>query len=1806
MNALPAPPALPVGLAQLRRKLLDLTGRNRLINFKYTVGKSLQFSEGYYVSIYQRLVENNTHVPILGVPQPTRDAWVERNGRAQRPDVRDWATSAGIRTAYEMPDTANTGQDVALRAVMYADDLSRHCRKIDREAKLAIEETGANMLFLVLGFLEFPENRNSDKMFTAPLLSIPVTLNDREIEGGQQFSLQYTGDDIAENLSLREKLWNDFGLALSDLPEEQEGIERYIDEVRRLIQDEPRFAVRHRVSLCLLSFSNMLLVRDLDPAKWPVSDIGNSLTDHPIVRQVFEGRADAGGEGLRIAEEHLVEEGPGAAIPLVYDADSSQHSALVDVLSLKKNLVIEGPPGTGKSQTITNLIAASLSEGKKVLFVAEKLAALEVVKSRLALAGLSPFVLELHSNKANKKELLEDISKRMDFRSDRPANLTRDQQQLETYRRDLKAYSDLINSVAHNAFGLTLHEIVWRAETRRKWLGESERMLSQIDVDGSTQVSEFEFLARTDSLDFLSSQYSAVGRFDPDCAFWGFHPENLLPGDDEKIIRLLEGAMVWVSDLVGASAQLTEDIGGKLRTLTAAGCREQLVALKGLIQTSNEQLPLHLIPRFFEDDASGVIAAREIDAFSRQVALFHSLGGTVATGLKRETSVSGLDVSELKSLLRQAGRLGTQLGTVEDLRGLHQFLVASERSLSEANARITELLAKSNIPYDGSLENLEQLLQFTDVVLAAPEEHFHLQTPGLARDRATEEIERLETLQSQWSSLEESLGEVLYLDNLPQEEDIKRAILTLREGDTWYRIFQSEWRQAIELHATLLRTKRRFPSHKRLEHLEQLVKLRSLKAAWKSGSTWSTLLGFAAPESLFPLEGYLALARWNRRFKAVSADMRSGQLDPASFTAGLSRTQQHQFSLVKVDISSAISAFKGIVGKLRQLSESSRPLAAEQLTAMTRDLLAGMDTSLPWLELEAERNASFSQIVAGCDAALERRGLREQLQDNPRVKALLGDRYAGEDTDCSPVIQALVFGQAIDKLNVLPEIKAKLRARHPIEACRGLTASLEPVRAGMLRVEELSRSLSEFGPFDLDSFTRTSEDDELVTFTRALQNTIQRAIDGQDLLIPWSLYLTRRKEAAELGLNQFVQLLEEKRLEPDKITHAYGYCTYSTIIRSAFRTHPHLGSFAGLKHNQVRDAFKRLDSDIIKLRGREIALQCASNVSLPPGRNGPRVDDRTELVLLSYLIGLKKPRMPVRKILTRAGRAVQELKPCFMMGPQAVAQYLAPGEITFDLVIMDEASQLKPEEAIGAIARGGQLVVVGDAKQLPPTSFFAKMVPDGPDADDSFVTTDAESILDVCSSQFRPIRSLRWHYRSQHHSLIAFSNHSFYNGKLVIFPSPYGQGEKLGIRAVYLADAIYADQINLREANRVVVAALDHIASRPDDSLGIVTLNVKQRDLIAELLEERMMSEQRAGSFNERWAKAGQPLFIKNLENVQGDERDAIIISTTFGKPPGSSAVRQNFGPISSQGGWRRLNVLFTRAKKSVTIFTSLRPEDISVDRTTPDGTKALRNYLEYARSGALTTVIETGREPDSDFEVSIMDMLKSKGYEVTPQLGVAGYRIDIAVKHPDRPGSYLAAIECDGASYHSAFSVRDRDRIRQEILESVGWRGRIWRIWSTDWFRTPRQETDKLMAWLADLREKWVPEHASGKAWIEEGQTLSQTSQSPATGAERVGIANQSDNDGYEVNSDQSETDAVLAVELGDVVRYVDLAHPKDVLTIRIANDGHDGGEAVVSVSDPIAQALLSAVVSKVVQVRSDGGATRTLQVLEIVHQEP
>ena len=419
-----------------------------------------------------------------------------------------------------------------------------------------------------------------------------------------------------------------------------------------------------------------------------------------------------------------------------------------------------------------------------------------------------------------------------------------------------------------------------------------------------------------------------------------------------------------------------------------------------------------------------------------------------------------------------------------------------------------------------------------------------------------------------------------------------------------------------------------------------------------------------------------------------------------------------------------------------------------------------------------------------------------------------------------------------------------------------------------------------------------------------------------------------------------------------------------------------------------------------------------------------------------------------------------------MMGPMSVAQYLEPGAFEFDLVVMDEASQVKPQDALGAIARGRQLIVVGDPKQLPPTSFFEKTIDD--EDEDNTAIEESESILDASLPMFVS-RRLRWHYRSQHESLIAFSNYSFYDNDLVVFPSPYNDTTDYGVKFTRVKRGRFVKRRNIEEASVIAEAVGHHLLQRPKESLGVVAMSAEQREQIERAVELLEKEDPLVREALEKDKDSIEPLFIKNLENVQGDERDVIFISCTYGPADVGGRVLQRFGPINSDVGWRRLNVLFTRSKKRMHVFSSMGAEDILLSSSSKRGVKAFKEFLGFVESGHIFQPQNTGREPDSDFEIAVINALQGKGFECEAQVGVAGFFIDLAIKDPGKPGRYLMGIECDGASYHSAKSVRDRDRLRQDVLERLGWR--IRRIWSTDWFKNPSAELVPIVQELEELK---------------------------------------------------------------------------------------------------------------------------------------
>ncbi len=557
----------------------------------------------------------------------------------------------------------------------------------------------------------------------------------------------------------------------------------------------------------------------------------------------------------------------------------------------------------------------------------------------------------------------------------------------------------------------------------------------------------------------------------------------------------------------------------------------------------------------------------------------------------------------------------------------------------------------------------------------------------------------------------------------------------------------------------------------------------------------------------------------------------------------------------------------------------------------------------------------------------------------------------------------------------------------------------------------------------------------------------------KESLSRWVVYAVRREALSSSGMDAFLSALHDGSIGSKDAVNIFEWIYFDSILRDAYKSNPELAAFSRTNHESTIADFRELDLKRIELAKSEVALSHFQQI--------PAAGSVGEMGIIKREIQKKSRHMPIRSLLQECGQTIQQIKPLFMMSPMSIAQFLTPGHLEFDLLLFDEASQVKPVDALGAMARCKQFVVVGDSKQLPPTSFFDR-VAIGDDDTDTAVTGDMESILSLCLAQSVSERMLRWHYRSRHHSLITVSNDQFYGNDLYVIPSPRSAKPGEGLVFQLVDDGVYdrgASRTNRIEASAVSDAVLQHIQACPNKSLGIGTFSVAQRDAILDEIERLRRSHPETESF---FASGNpEPFFVKNLENIQGDERDVILISVGYARDA-DGYMAMNFGPLTNQGGERRLNVLITRARESCVVYSSITSDDIDLSRTQSRGVASFKTFLKYAEHGVIDQHANSATEFDSEFEEQVYLALKGSGWECKTQVGVAGFFIDLAVVDPEKPGRFLLGIECDGANYHRSRSARDRDRIRQSVLEDRGWK--LHRIWSTDWFQRPEESLQQVI----------------------------------------------------------------------------------------------------------------------------------------------
>lgn len=576
----------------------------------------------------------------------------------------------------------------------------------------------------------------------------------------------------------------------------------------------------------------------------------------------------------------------------------------------------------------------------------------------------------------------------------------------------------------------------------------------------------------------------------------------------------------------------------------------------------------------------------------------------------------------------------------------------------------------------------------------------------------------------------------------------------------------------------------------------------------------------------------------------------------------------------------------------------------------------------------------------------------------------------------------------------------------------------------------------------------------LITSTLA---TLESIKTNRTELKRWVAWSAIKQLAHDNGLGTFVEALEAQQIEPEGLLKTFEVSYVRWWLPKAIDRSDTLRQFQRFKHEDTIEDFRKLD----QLARTESATQVRNQVAhdLPKPDQVPR---KSELGLLRHQMGLKRPSKAIREVISGMPDTFAKLAPCLLMSPLSIAQYLPPEQALFDVVIFDEASQITTWDAIGAIARGRQTIIVGDPKQLPPTNFFGRDDSDEENEELEDYDRDLESILDEATVSGLPLLQLNWHYRSQHESLISFSNWNYYDNKLITFPSTVTEDRAVSLK--HLPHAIYdrgKSRTNKLEAETLVADAVQRMKSwliLPEDerpTLGVITFNSQQQTLIQDLFDQSLREAPELEWFFDD-ARI-EPTIVKNLENVQGDERDVMLFSITNGPDAARREVGHvslNFGALNRQGGERRLNVAVTRARQELIVYVSFLPDQLKAERTTYQGVRDLKAFLEYAQKGTSirsANSVEAEHEFESPFEEAVATALMAKGWQVIPQVGVSAFRVDLGIVHPDQPGTFLAGIECDGAAYHRAATARDRDKIREQVLRNLDWE--ILRIWSPDWW---------------------------------------------------------------------------------------------------------------------------------------------------------
>jgi hypothetical protein len=1443
--------------------------------------------------------------------------------------------------------------------------------------------------------------------------------------------------EVVVNPALLACLRHHFSIELPHLPDEEEVtvevLWRWLATIPPICAERPGWSTSHAGVIGM--FDCGAIAADCDPENWN-GKLGRSKT----LTRVFLGTG--GLQSAALPKEFLPR-------TLVREADGSQ-VRVIDLAAQGSSLVVHGPPGSGKSETIVNLIAQALATKKSVLFVAQKPEAAKVVHRRLREVGLDPFctlLMPVGTNAGLKQAVIDGLTSRTlltatsaDADEQRRARLDQSVQVLE-------AHAEALRFVVPQ-FGRTARELV--AELAILHDGQIERFPAT-DLVEPDSPSAFARALRT--LEHLLALRAEI--------------------PSEAVAALGDiGSYADTSDSNAAAAEFRSAVTRLADLVQAAECEVQALREVGVSRTAETLSGM----------AAWCAAAPDLglcsDASSiRQCLRMHRPGGREAFERLRAAKAT---MREITTTCPEARRLATRLvesrpdewnaacrlldanevarRPVSDAAGLASNFEQVRRALraeldSNASSLAADLLrvAPSYAVWRARIALLGQCVHgLTHLRVLCACVGSGTPTPSHLTGVCAELKER--------DAAAALAGTYFVIDRLPDLVRLQymRGSFAARGSPAaraWGALSSAEYRQCRRQFRAVVAVPT--PTAKAHDLLTIAIRLRTCeRSAHESCARW------AIPEATTNIADLERATTW---LESVTATAERAAVPIESLWC-LMR------ALVDDTVGHAMQRLGGVCSKLSQHGALLHMIGeiANRGAIKADALFIHLDAAVRVLRL-VDRQASAWElpyempgvrVVEMGRAAAHVRAIEDSCNSDADLRDLLTDSFAGIDTPMEKLERVADWHRSITEsphadwkrsISVIladPETAAvKLATTH------ASTTRLSGVIAEAVRIcNALHASFIVTG----GSAATLPDSADTVSDLRVKLAAIHAHLGAVPKLLVHHAAAKRARAIVGAGL---IGRYLSGSVNVLRIQQSYR----ASVYRHALGRHALLAPLRNFDRVEIERSLSELRSLDEQLRRSNAAILRAAlaRAQVPPGVSIARVRDKTEMALISHLVGTPRARLNLHDLYARAGNAMRAFQPCTIATPTTVSEYLRREVGTFDLVIIDEASQVEPASAVGALARARQAIIVGDPKQLPPTSFFAstrRVVGTDRDDDEGLDDdVDAESILDRAIGALDSVH-LRGHYRSRHHSLIDFSNRTFYESALVVPPSTGPRTDTLGVVAHFVEGATYSDGVNDREAEVVARRTLEHLKRAPDESLGIVAFNVRQAERIEEHLESLARRSQEDWEAYSRADQAPMPLFVRSLESVQGDERDVIFISYTYGPDAATAKVYQRFGPVLREGGGRRLNVLVTRARNRVEVFHSLLPEQIVGDS---EGARVMRDYLNHARQAPHHDLSRGVYESEFERQVAMFIEQTDPRLTVVPQVGCVGFRIDLGIALASSPNAFLLGIECDGVTYHSEPSARQRDLIRQAILEHHGWK--LHRIWSSAWWHNPEDERTRL-----------------------------------------------------------------------------------------------------------------------------------------------